>query len=141
MVQVAYDRHLWHEFETALGELNAVLPMVEHGQGIERRKGCLPDCDQRHEHKSAPLWMPGSINSLEALILEKRIRFHVNHALRSGVSSARFYMSAAGLRRFEKQKPGGRIDLCIALTMAVGAAVGGAEPSDGFVTGSVMVLA
>ena len=66
--------------------------------------------------------MPGSITALEELILEKRIRIHVNPALRSAVASARFFMSPAGLRRFEKNKPGGRIDLAVALAMATGAA-------------------
>jgi phage terminase large subunit-like protein len=71
--------------------------------------------------------MPGSIVALETLILEKRIRVHVNPALRSSVSSARFWTSPAGLRRFEKQKPGGRIDMTIALTMAAGAATAGTQ--------------
>jgi phage terminase large subunit-like protein len=74
-----------------------------------------------------PLWMPGSITALEELILEQRIRFHVNPALRSAVASARFFTSPAGLRRFEKQKPGGRIDLAVALAMAAGAATANAR--------------
>jgi phage terminase large subunit-like protein len=119
---VAYDRYLIKHFEQVMGELNADLPLHEHGQGLSQRRGCPPDCNKAHKHDPAPLWMPGSINDLETLILEKRIRFAVNPALRSAVSSARFWSSPAGLRRFEKNKPGGRIDLLISLTMAVGAA-------------------
>jgi phage terminase large subunit-like protein len=130
LVQVAYDRHLIKHFETAVGELGAELPLIEHGQGLGQRQGCASDCVENHEHKPAPLWMPGSIESLETLILEKRIRFAVNPALRSAVASARFYTSPAGLRRFDKQKPGGRIDLLIALVMAVGAAVGRRETKE-----------
>jgi phage terminase large subunit-like protein len=119
---VAYDRYLIKHFEEDIGELGAELPTIEHGQGLGQRKGCPEDCNKPHKHVPAPLWMPQSINTLETLILERRIRFHVNPALRSAVSSARFYTSPANLRRFEKQKPGGRIDLLVALTMAAGAA-------------------
>jgi phage terminase large subunit-like protein len=119
---VAYDRFLIKTFEAALGELGGELPLIEHGQGIGQRKGCPPDCDKPHQHTPAPLWMPGSIETLETLILEKRIRFYISPALRSCVSAARFWTSPAGLRRFDKQAPGGRIDLLVALVMAVGAA-------------------
>jgi phage terminase large subunit-like protein len=122
LVQVAYDKFLIKHFEQALSEMGEVLPIIEHGQGLAQRQGCPPDCTKAHKHVPAPLWMPGSITALEDLILEKRIRFHVSPALRSAVASARFFMSPAGLRRFEKNKPGGRIDLAVALAMAVGAA-------------------
>lgn len=140
LVAVAYDRFLIKHFEEALGEIGIELPLVEHGQGLGQRQGCPPDCDKAHEHKPAPLWMPQSITTLETLILERRIRFAVNPALRSAAASARFWESPAGLRRFEKQKPGGRIDLLVALTMAVGAAVE-LEPASNFVTGGLVVIA
>jgi phage terminase large subunit-like protein len=125
LAQVAYDRFLIKHFEQALDEMGATLPIIEHGQGLSQRQGCPPDCNKAHKHTPMPLWMPGSITSLEELILERRIRFHVNPALRSAVAAARFFTSPAGLRRFEKNKPGGRIDLAVALAMAVGAATGG----------------
>jgi len=140
LVAVAYDRYLIKHFEQAVGELGAELPLIEHGQGLGQRRGCEPDCDQRHEHHPAPFWMPESIKQLETLILERRIRFHVSPALRSAVASARFYQSPAGLRRFDKAKPGGRIDLLIALVMAVGAAVGSVGPSAGFIDPSELVV-
>jgi phage terminase large subunit-like protein len=124
---VAYDRHLIKHFEEAVNETGSTLPLIEHGQGLGQRKGCPPDCKERHKHEPAPLWMPQSVTELETLILEGRIRFAVNPALRSAVASARFWQSPAGLRRFEKNKPGGRIDMCIALTMAVGAATGSVQ--------------
>lgn len=106
---VAYDRYLIKHFETALDEMGATLPIIEHPQGVGQRR-------------DNPLWMPGSISTLETLILEKRIRFHVNPALRSAVASATFWTSPAGLRRFEKQKATSRIDMAVATTMAIGAA-------------------
>lgn len=124
---VAYDRYLIKHFEQAVGELGAELPIVEHGQGLGQRK-------------DTPLWMPGSIESLETLILEKRIRFHVNPALRSAVAAARFFTSPAGLRRFDKQKPGGRIDMLLALTMAVGAATNAELTPQEYVSGELVVI-
>ena len=109
---VSYDRWLIKTFENALDEIGGVLPLIEHPQGTNQRK-------------DTPLWMPQSVNQFEDLILEKRIRIEVNPALRSAVASACFWTSPAGLRRFEKQRATGRIDMALAATMAVGAAMAG----------------
>lgn len=109
---VSYDRWLIKTFENALDEIGGVLPLIEHPQGTNQRK-------------DTPLWMPQSVNQFEDLILEKRIRIEVNPALRSAVASACFWTSPAGLRRFEKQRATGRIDMALAATMAIGAAMAG----------------
>ncbi len=106
---VAYDQWLIQRFEEDMDDMNVELPLSEHPQGFGRRK----DTD---------LWMPDSIETLETLILERRIRFHVNPALRSSVAGATFEESPAGLKRFTKAKATQRIDLAVALAMAVGAA-------------------
>lgn len=107
---VAYDRWLIRNFEITLDEMGVTLPLMEHPQGTNRRK-------------DSPLWMPESINSFEALLLERRIRIAVNPALRSAVAASTFWTSPAGLRRFEKQRATARIDLAVAGAMAVGAAM------------------
>lgn len=117
---VAYDRWLIRQFEVALDEMGVTLPLIEHPQGTNRRK-------------DSPLWMPDSINALEEMLLEGRLRIQVNPPLRSAVSSACFWTSPAGLRRFEKQRATARIDLAVAAAMAVGAAVDG-EPGGSPVT-------
>lgn len=106
---VAYDRWLIRYFEQAIDEMGATLPLMEHPQSVSRRK----DTD---------LWMPGSIEMFEDLLLEGRLRIAVNPALRSAVASTTFWESPAGLRRFEKQRSTGRIDLAVASAMAIGAA-------------------
>jgi len=111
---VCYDRYLIKYFEEALDETGATFNLMEHPQGLNQRKG-------------SHLWMPGSIDMLETLILEKRIRIEVNPVLRSAVASACFYESPAGLRRFEKQRATSRIDCAVALAMAVGGATEKAE--------------
>ncbi|MBC7285457.1 terminase TerL endonuclease subunit [Hoeflea sp.] len=110
VVAVAYDRWLIRNFEITLDEMGVTLPLIEHPQGTNRRK-------------DSPLWMPDSINEFEKLLLEGRLRIAVNPALRSAVASSTFWMSPAGLRRFEKQRAMARIDLAVAAAMAVGAAV------------------
>lgn len=128
---VAYDNWLIADFEREVDELGGELPMVDHPQGWSKRKRETPDGAE------IELWMPGSIDELETLILERRIRVHINPALRSAVMSAMFDRSPADLRRFTKQKATGRIDLAVALAMAVGAATckndfGGATMNDFF---------
>lgn len=113
---VAYDNFLIADFETEVDELGGELPLVDHPQGWSKRNRELSDGSE------IELWMPGSIDTLETLILERRIRVHVNPALQSAVMSAAFETSPAELRRFTKQKATARIDMVVALAMAVGAA-------------------
>lgn len=107
---LAYDNYLYRRFTEEMDAAGLDIPTQEHPQGFSRRK-------------NSPLFMPDSINAFETLILERRLRIHVNPALRSAVASATFQQSPAGLRRFTKAKAAARIDLAVALVMAVGAAV------------------
>lgn len=107
---VAYDRWLIRNFEQCLDEIGVTLPLMEHPQGINRRK-------------DSPLWMPESIDLFENLILEGRLRIQLNPALQSAVAGSTFWESPAGLRRFEKQRAATRIDLAVASAMAIGAAM------------------
>lgn len=113
---VAYDNFLIADFEAICGDMGASFPMLDHPQGWTKRKREAPDGSE------ITLWMPGSVDELETLIMEGRIRVHVNPALRSAVSSATFDTSPADLRRFTKHKATARIDMAVALAMAVGAA-------------------
>lgn len=113
---VAYDNFLIADFETEVEDMGGGLPMVDHPQGWSKRKREIADGTE------ITLWMPGSIDTLETLILEKRLRVHVNPALRTAVMSATFDTSPAELRRFTKQKATARIDMIVALAMGVGAA-------------------
>lgn len=133
---VAYDNFLIADFEGVVADMGAVLPMLDHPQGWTKRKREAPDGQE------IELWMPGSVDALETLILEGRIRVHVNPALRSAVMSATFDRSPADLRRFTKHKSTARIDMAVALAMAVGAAT--ARTSDAeesyLETGDLLIL-
>jgi phage terminase large subunit-like protein len=118
---VAFDNYLIADFEATVEDMGGGLPMLDHPQGWNKRKRETPDGED------IELWMPGSVDELETLIMEQRIRVHMNPALQSAVMSATFDRSPADLRRFTKHKATGRIDMAVALAMAVGAATARAE--------------
>lgn len=113
---VAFDNYLIADFEATVEDMGGGLPMLDHPQGWNKRKRETADGEE------IELWMPGSVDELETLIMEQRIRVHMNPALQSAVMSATFDRSPADLRRFTKHKATGRIDMAVALAMAVGAA-------------------
>ena len=113
---VAYDNFLIADFEAIVADMGGELPMLDHPQGWNKRKRTTPEGDE------IELWMPGSVDALETLIMEGRIRVHLNPALQTAVMSATFDTSPADLRRFTKHKATARIDMAVALAMGVGAA-------------------
>ena len=121
---VAYDAYLIADFQGVVDDMGATLPMLDHPQGWNKRRRETEDGEE------IQLWMPGSVDMLETLILEKRIRVHANPALQSAVMSATFDRSPADLRRFTKHKATARIDMAVALAMAVGAATARATGGD-----------
>lgn len=114
---LAYDNYLVRNFIDELDELNVSLPVADHPQNFLRRTTVLEGGEE------VELWMPGSVDDLETLILEKRIRVHVSPPLRWAVASATFAEGQDGQRRFTKAKATGRIDMVVALVMGVGAAL------------------
>lgn len=133
---IAYDSYAIKHIIRELDELGATLPLVEHPQGF-RRVSVLRDAEgdavrnEEGRQVENPLWMPGSINGLEELILDGRIRIRRNPVLTWNAASACFDTDAQGNRRFAKQKATGRIDGVVALAMAVGAALANVDSSTG----------
>lgn len=113
---IAYDNYRHRELAAQLDDLGFSLPMTEHPQGF-RRAG------------DNPLWMPSSLQKLEAAIFESEFRVCANPLLRWNVSSAVVRQDPAGTdnRILDKRKSHARIDGAVALTMAVGAALAAAE--------------
>lgn len=122
LIAVAYDRYLITRFEEDMQEMGVVLPLIEHPQGWNKRKQDAELAEIADTEAKRPLWMPGSVDLFEDLILERRLRVHINPALRSAVAGATFQESPAGLKRFDKSSAVIRIDMCVALAMAIGAA-------------------
>ncbi|MFL7901564.1 terminase large subunit [Azospirillum argentinense] len=124
---LAYDRYGFKaKFEPELDAMGLTLTLMEHPQGGVRR--AKPTDEQieaaksRGEDVPQGLWMPGSVNELEALILERRIRLRRSPVLISAMMSATMETDAFSNRWFSKRRAVNRIDALVALAMAVGAA-------------------
>lgn len=127
LADLAYDRYAFRKnFEPELDAMGLTISLVEHPQGGKRR--ARPTEDEIEEAKRSGeeppqgLWMPGSLNELETLILEGRIRFRRNPVLISAIMSAAIERDPFDNRWFSKRKATNRIDALVALAMAIGVA-------------------
>lgn len=123
---VAYDRYAHKALADEMAEQGVTAPWIEHPQGF-RRGGTMPFPQFRAPDGGKvdnPLWMPESVQKLEARILEKTLRVQPSRVTRWQVSSVVIRNDPAGTgnRVFDKAKAVGRIDGIVALAMAVGAA-------------------
>lgn len=132
---LAYDRYAFRKFEDELAELGCEVLQIEHPQGGKRR-GKVPQAllDAAEDDGLQPpegLWMPGSIATLEELILDRRIRIKLSPVIISAAMSAALEEDPFGNRWFSKRKATQRIDALVALAMAVGAITmgSGIEPA------------
>lgn len=124
---MAYDAYAFRKMFA--GELDAMglsLPLVEHPQGGKRRGQAVDGLDEG-------LWMPGSKDALERVILERRIRLRKSPVLLGAMMGAVAENDPWGNSWFSKRKATVRIDPLIALAMALGAAVAGIDPDGGSV--------
>ena len=129
---LAYDAYAFQRhFVPQLDEMGVTCLLVEHPQGGKRR--AAPTADQKAaaemEGKEARgLWMPGSLNELETLILERRIEIRSNRATISAIMSAAIERDPFDNRWFSKRKAVNRIDALVALATAIGAMTAQTEP-------------
>jgi phage terminase large subunit-like protein len=124
---VAYDLYAYGKFADEMDELGLTIPQAEHPQGGRRRAKPTDEQVQAAESEgkaATGLWMPGSLNELEKLILEKRIRLCRNPVLVSACMSAATEADPFDNRWFSKRRATQRIDPLVSLAMAVGAATG-----------------
>jgi phage terminase large subunit-like protein len=108
---IAYDRAKIELLRAELDKIDCDAPLIEHGQGFFKAK-------------DTGLWMPGSIEELEAALREERIRVNENPVLSWNVASAVTQSSniEPADRYFSKRKATARIDGAVAMAMAMGAA-------------------
>jgi phage terminase large subunit-like protein len=129
---LAYDAYAFQKhFVPQLDEMGVTCLLMEHPQGGKRR--AAPTADQKAaaemEGKEARgLWMPGSLNELETLILERRIEIRRNAATISAIMSAAIERDPFDNRWFSKRKAVNRIDALVALATAIGAMTAQTEP-------------
>jgi phage terminase large subunit-like protein len=108
---IAYDRAKIDLLLPYLEANGCTVPLWSHGQGF-------------YKAQDTGLWMPASLEQLEAALIEERIRINENPVLTWNVASAVTQSSAINPtdRYFSKRKASGRIDGAVALAMAMGAA-------------------
>lgn len=130
---LAYDKYAYDKFQDELDNYGVEINSVAHPQGGKRR--ARPDQDKIDAAKAvgadAPqgLWMPGSVNELESLILEERCRLRRSPVLLTALMGVAMETDPLmGNQWFSKKKSTVRIDPAVAVAMAVGAAVDGAPP-------------
>jgi phage terminase large subunit-like protein len=123
---LAFDRYAFARFLEVMDEAGLTIPVVEHPQGGKRRAKAPDDLVEqaKREGREPPLglWMPGSLNFLEELILDGRIRLRRNPVLVSACMSAAIEADAFDNRWFSKRHATQRIDPLVALAMGGGAA-------------------
>ena len=107
---IAYDQYRHKELADDLADLNIELPMIEHPQGFRRQK-------------DSNLWMPKSVQEIENLVVEQKLRVVINPLLRWNAAAAVMRQDPAGTdnKIFDKRRSRARIDGLTALAMAVGA--------------------
>jgi len=111
--QVAYDRWRMDLFRKELDAIGVELPLTPHGQGFKD--------------------MAPALDTLEAELLNGRLRHGMNPVLTMCAANAVVRMDEAGNRKLDKHKASGRIDGMVALAMAFGSiAKEEAEPPPSF---------
>jgi phage terminase large subunit-like protein len=118
---LAYDNYAFDKFREAADAIGLVVPEMQHPQAGRKRA--------KTDDGELGLWMPGSINTLEELLTEGRLRLKRNPVLISAMMSAVLESDPLENRWFAKRKATQRIDAVVALAMAIGAATLKASPS------------
>lgn len=122
---VAYDRYAFKKFEEEVDELGLKLEFIEHPQGgLKKGKPseAMKDAAKRIGKEAEGLWMPGSVRLLEDAMIEGRIRFRRNPVLISAMLSAVTEEDKWGNHWLAKTRSINKIDACVAIAMAFGAA-------------------
>lgn len=107
-------------------DLGLSLPIETHPQGFNRRV-ISKDEDGPDGANEVTLWMPDSINKLEAALLEQRIVIDRNPVMTMCAMSVVYEQNRTGHRMFAKDKATNRIDGMVSLSMSVGVATVGAS--------------
>jgi phage terminase large subunit-like protein len=123
--QIGCDQYGLEQLQEALDAIGESIPAVVHPQGFNRRKiGEREDVAEGEETgaEDIVLWMPDSINKLEAALLEERIEVDDNPVMTMCASGVVYQENRTGHRMFAKDKATSRIDGMVSLAMSVGVA-------------------
>lgn len=119
---VGCDQYGLERLTEHLTEKGVSLPAEIHPQGFNKRV-LEKDASKSAGEQEVYLWMPDSINKLEAAIYDGRIRIAGNPLMDSMAASVVYAENRSGHRVFDKAKGFGRNDGMVSLAMAVGMAL------------------
>lgn len=130
---IAYDNYAYAAFKDELDIFGIKAEQLPHPQGGKFRarvsEARIEAAKSAGEKPPLGLWMPGSVNELENLIIDGRIRLRSNPVLMTALMGSTFNHppDPHGNRWFVKTRASVRIDAAVALAQAVGAATDSAE--------------
>lgn len=123
-ILIGGDQYGLEQLQEALGDIGASLPLHVHPQGFNRRKIGERE-DLKHDASGTEelvLWMPDSINKLEAALLEERIAIDPNPVMTMCAAGVVYEPNRTGHRMFAKDKATSRIDGMVSAAMSIGVA-------------------
>lgn len=121
-VLIGCDEYGLKQLIEKLEEMGQSLPCVVHPQGFNKRVvGDRPELKGTGAEEIT-LWMPDSINKLEAALLETRITIAVNPVMRMCSQGVVYTPNRTGHRMFDKERATSRIDGMVSLAESIGVA-------------------
>jgi phage terminase large subunit-like protein len=134
-LQIGCDQYGLEQLQDQLVEIDVALPCVVHPQGFNRRiigkRDDEADGTAQTGAEEIVLWMPDSINKLEAAMLEERIAVDPNPVMTMCAAGVVFEQNRTGHRMFAKNKATTRIDGMVSLAMSIGVATVNASVARG----------
>jgi phage terminase large subunit-like protein len=128
-VSIGCDQYGLENLRDHLNDRGLSFPCVVHPQGFQKRK--VGEDEGGYEGaEEVSLWMPDSINKLEAAVIEERIVIEDTQPMRMCLTGVVYEMNRTGHRMFVKDKATSRIDGAVSLAMAIGVATLGATQSE-----------
>lgn len=123
-VSIGCDQYGLENLREQLTDRGLSLPCVVHPQGFQKRK--VGEDEARFAGaEDVSLWMPDSINKLEAAVIEERIVIEDSPPMRMCLTGVIYEQNRTGHRMFAKDKATSRIDGAVSLAMAIGVATVG----------------
>lgn len=122
--KIGGDQYGLEQLLEALDDIGGSLPVIVHPQGFQRRVVSEREegADGESGAEEIALWMPDSINKLEAALLEHRIKIAVNPVMRMCARGVVYAQNRTGHRMFDKEKATRRIDGMVSAAMSIGTA-------------------
>lgn len=117
---IGCDQYGLSQLIGCLDDIGVSLPCVVHPQGFQKRVIGKREDRAATGAEEIILWMPDSINKLEAALLEKRITVDINPVMRMCSQAVVYTMNRTGHRMFDKEKATRRIDGMVSLAMSIG---------------------